>query len=235
MSTLLNTSESHLSHRLLEDKSYVDNRDEFGRTPLHNSRDERVTMMLIAAGADANSVDNKGGTPLHSSSDKRIAQILISAGADVNIRNKVGDTPLEHMKEKLSVEVPPELKERVLGIIKVLENPCAGVVHLLEEASKKISDLGSMISKLRVVVDDLRKENGVLRSERDTLKASKITPIQVKRDSGNWVCTNPYPKLSTDVQQRMNSCTPGTEGGSSDDTGDVYMDKISCMRSCYTR
>ena len=216
------------TRRSIMDSNYVHTRDEFGRTPLHKSQNDEITMLLIKAGADVNATDSSGKTPLHNAPNKDIAQMLISAGSDVNVRNLVGEKPIDHMRNKLSVDVSPEFRERVSGVIKVLENPCAGVVHLLEEASVKISDLNKMVSELRSTVSELREENFILK--RDV--QNEDTPvIETPKE---WVCTSPYPRLSTDVTQRLNSCSLEPKGEPDSDV--VYhTDRKECIKSCSIR
>jgi len=182
------------TRRSIMDSNYVHTRDETGRTPLHKSQNDEITI----------------------------------AGSDVNVRNLVGEKPIDHMRNKLSVDVSPEFRERVSGVIKVLENPCAGVVHLLEEASVKISDLNKMVSELRSTVSELREENFILKRDVQNEDAP------VTETPKEWVCTSPYPRLSTDVAQRLNSCSLEPKGEPDSDV--VYhTDRKECIKSCSIR
>ena len=76
----------------------VNERDQFGGTPLHSAASEGNTDLVeafIKIGADINAQDNSGSTPLHSVANAKIAQALVSAGANVNALDKNGATPLK--------------------------------------------------------------------------------------------------------------------------------------------
>ncbi|KFD65348.1 hypothetical protein M514_08203 [Trichuris suis] len=72
----------------------------FGETALHKAaikNNIEECYMLIALGADLNSVDNYGWTPLHEACNHghyNIAELLIRQGADINRKSKSGTTPL---------------------------------------------------------------------------------------------------------------------------------------------
>lgn len=74
--------------------------DEEGVMALHMTGGAESTQLLLAAGADPNSLDFGKNTPLHwvagTPDDNALlsAQLLLEAGAKVNAINKAGETPL---------------------------------------------------------------------------------------------------------------------------------------------
>jgi ankyrin repeat protein len=67
---------------LLTNKAKVNEKQQFGMTPLHlvvNRRFKELSELLPAHGADVNAKDNSGGTPLHYaklSGNRDVAEIL---------------------------------------------------------------------------------------------------------------------------------------------------------------
>ncbi|KAK7865316.1 hypothetical protein R5R35_007399 [Gryllus longicercus] len=59
-----------------------------------NQSGEEMVSLLLARGADANSIDMNGSSALHLVSGGENFDLLIAAGADVDARNWVGATPL---------------------------------------------------------------------------------------------------------------------------------------------
>ena len=68
--------------------------------PLHDCAkdgDIEKVNLLIAEGANINSIDENGLTPLHCAADqghREVVELLILKGANVNVVNKYGLTPL---------------------------------------------------------------------------------------------------------------------------------------------
>ena len=209
----------------------VNEKGENGRTPLHKSHNDEITRLLILNGADVNAQDNIGMTPLHNAPNAKIAQLLVSSGADLSIKNDSGETPLEYIRQKQSLNISKEFSSDVNAVVNILKNPNAGLITLLEEASKKISELTSslefetdQVKMLKNKIMELELQVsincGMIQKTKEPVKEPKI-----------WACKNPYKKLSTDIQERLGSCTVSTKGDEKD--GDVvYTDQISCMRQC---
>eukprot|EP01124_Arcella_intermedia_P004048 TRINITY_DN12286_c0_g1_i2.p1 TRINITY_DN12286_c0_g1~~TRINITY_DN12286_c0_g1_i2.p1 ORF type:complete len:598 (-),score=109.56 TRINITY_DN12286_c0_g1_i2:37-1830(-) len=98
---------------LLEQGCNLNERDNFGTTPLHKActnKNYQAALVLINAGADVNIKDEDELTPLHSlcsaplnkkvgpmvESQTKLFDLLIERGADLNATDKVGSTPLHH-------------------------------------------------------------------------------------------------------------------------------------------
>jgi ankyrin repeat protein len=85
---------------ILSEKNYlVDDRDDFGCTPLQiaaqkNHRD--VAVYLLDSGADVNARNKDGYTALHFVTSKEMAELLIARGADVNIPDNYGLIPIHN-------------------------------------------------------------------------------------------------------------------------------------------
>jgi ankyrin repeat protein len=75
-------------------------RDNAGRTPLHLAAQRcrlSVLPVLLAAGADPNSVAQGGATPLHLAAQEgceKAVVLLLAAHANLNARDEAGRTPL---------------------------------------------------------------------------------------------------------------------------------------------
>ena len=75
-------------------------KDNDDSTPLHMAAwcgNEKISRMLIDAGANVNMQDKDGRTPLHIATyygEIEIARMLIDSGADVNVQDEDGSTPL---------------------------------------------------------------------------------------------------------------------------------------------
>lgn len=72
----------------------VNAKDEYGFTPLFNTRNREVAELFISKGADVNAKNQFGESPLHKARTKDIAELLIAMGANVNARDKNGGSPL---------------------------------------------------------------------------------------------------------------------------------------------
>ncbi|KAK7865318.1 hypothetical protein R5R35_007401 [Gryllus longicercus] len=92
--------------RLLDAGADVNYTDAFGRCPLISALciqcisgfgDPEVVSLLLARGADPNSIDDDGSSALHRAvlfGDRHCVDLLIAAGADVDARDVEGATPL---------------------------------------------------------------------------------------------------------------------------------------------
>ncbi len=79
----------------------VNAKDSDGSTPLHYAKLTKLTVILIADGADVNARDSYGETPLHYARDNQdVAAILIANGANVNVKNNYGETPLHKVNNQ---------------------------------------------------------------------------------------------------------------------------------------
>ncbi len=78
---------------LLKSKANPNLRDNWGKSPLHGTtqnRDERIAQLLVKAGADVSAVDHQGRTPLHRCKRLPVAKVLVQAGASVNAQDTNG-------------------------------------------------------------------------------------------------------------------------------------------------
>ena len=90
--------------RLLEEGAYLNARDNWGATPLHEAAARghtAIVELLIARSADVNvRKTHDGATPLHEAvwdGHKAVVELLVAKGADVNARDTAyGQTPLHN-------------------------------------------------------------------------------------------------------------------------------------------
>lgn len=104
LSAVKNT-QSDVVQALIEAGISVNESNEYGFTPLHESRDERIIRMLVEAGAEINVRNNIGWTPLHyilQHGHVDIACYLISKGADPFVFNNAGKTPIDLASPKIT-------------------------------------------------------------------------------------------------------------------------------------
>jgi ankyrin repeat protein len=87
--------------RLIESGADVNEKDQYGNTPLHSSINELVDIelpeLLITHGADVNEKDQTGRAPIHLATNfqhKKLVELLIEHGADINMGGELGWTPL---------------------------------------------------------------------------------------------------------------------------------------------
>lgn len=64
-----------------------------------------VVQVLIQSGINVNESNEHGFTPLHESRDERIIRMLVEAGAQINVRNKIGWTPLHYILQHGHVDI----------------------------------------------------------------------------------------------------------------------------------
>ena len=76
---------------------HITNRD--GKTFLHKTRNEKITLALLQNGVDVHARDNEDKTPLHSVRSKQVASVLMKNGADVNAKDEEGRTPLHTISD----------------------------------------------------------------------------------------------------------------------------------------
>ena len=90
-------------------------------TPIHVVDTKELMTIIIAKGADVNSVDKNGDTPLHAEvRNPELVQILLDNNADPNIRNRNGLTALDVARgegyEKTIALLEPHTREGVEAI-----------------------------------------------------------------------------------------------------------------------
>lgn len=85
----------------------MNHQNEFGKAAIHRAVEydqEKIVDLLIAHGADVNSVDYYGRTPLYMASrnnNQKIVQSLVTANnVDINLSDKTGKTPLDRARER---------------------------------------------------------------------------------------------------------------------------------------
>jgi len=87
----------------------------FGATPLCVASTKEVAELLIAKGADVNTVVINSGTPLHYAVQrgyKEIAELLINKGADINFYKRgVSETPLNRANRYKQIETAELLRK----------------------------------------------------------------------------------------------------------------------------
>jgi hypothetical protein len=74
-------------------------RDWWGRTPLHYAGCAEAAKLLLERGADVNARDERGRTPLHTAVEGGrldVMRVLLEAGADINARDEWGRTALHY-------------------------------------------------------------------------------------------------------------------------------------------
>ncbi len=104
--------------------SDVNQKDDFGLTPLHLSVNYEyldITELLIVEGCDVNMPNFDGEPPMFmiSSSNKRLFKLLLENGADPNIKNCDGRTILDKAYEENLTDIIELLKiYGAQGIIK---------------------------------------------------------------------------------------------------------------------
>lgn len=178
--------------------------------------------LALSEGADPNELDQFGNTPLHNAPTVELVKLLISYGSDPTIKNLVGDTPLDNNREKFELEVSDAFKEKTRQIMTLLENPHVGVVELIEDAHDEIDNLKMLIETLKKRIQNLISENTTLHVE---LNKNKSVKDQV------WECKNPFNRLSTSVEERLDSCEPDKK---SLETNGInrFGKRSDCMKSC---
>lgn len=75
----------------------VNERDQYGFTPLHGLAEEEhqeIAEYLIAHGADVNAANDEGITPLHLAGWPEMAELFLRHGAKLEARSHYGATPL---------------------------------------------------------------------------------------------------------------------------------------------
>jgi len=97
------TSSEKVIRELIKAGADVNERNEWGCTPLHYQRNIGSLKVLIEAGADVNARNDWGFTPLYFEKDNGYIKLLIDAGANVNARNEDGDTPLHLCRDEYYV------------------------------------------------------------------------------------------------------------------------------------
>ena len=81
-------------------------RNQFGRTPLHRAADEdrlEAVRLLLANGADVNARDCRGSTPLIAAAEFAslpVLELLVEAGADVPTGNHYGRSALHNAAKR---------------------------------------------------------------------------------------------------------------------------------------
>ena len=86
---------------LISKGANVNARDEYGDTPLLDTKNVEVVKYLVSQGANVNTSNKNGFTLLHTAAyegDVDVVKFLISKGANVNAKNIDGTTPLLHTR-----------------------------------------------------------------------------------------------------------------------------------------
>ncbi|MCJ1349839.1 hypothetical protein MMC31_008081 [Peltigera leucophlebia] len=84
-------------------RAHIDERDNDGRTLLHDVAREKLDCVsyklgvLLRRGADINARDNDGRTPLHNATRADSIATLLDRGADIDARDNDGRTPLHNV------------------------------------------------------------------------------------------------------------------------------------------
>jgi ankyrin repeat protein len=95
--------------RLLDSGILINQRDEDGRTVLHNAIAARWHLPVVSAvldrGADINARDRKGRTALYYAEDPTLVRALIERGADINSIDSSGKTAFHVLVEKGSLDL----------------------------------------------------------------------------------------------------------------------------------
>jgi ankyrin repeat protein len=106
------------SQSLIEQGVHVDGRDEYGNSPLmiaaRSPKNDKVTRLLLKAGAAVNSTNAVGETPLFAAArvgNESGVKLLLKHGADPNIRNCKGVTALMVAAEEGNPECVQALVE----------------------------------------------------------------------------------------------------------------------------
>jgi len=183
----------------------------------------------LSGGLDPNELDEGGNTRLHNAPTVEMVKLLISFGADSSIKNLAGNTPIDNNTDKLQFG-SEEFKQKTREIINILKNPHMGVVELIEDSHNEIKNL-------KLVIDDLKRQNNVITEENKKLRSASISecPKCPKCPectfSKVWECKNPVSRLSTSVEDRLDTCEPDSTSLSTN--GNTRFSKrTDCMKNC---
>lgn len=121
-----------VTESLLKAEVSVTERDEGGRTPLHEfafRKNVKLVKLLIDQGADVNNKDNNLRTPLHSAAfggNVKNLKMLLSSGADIDARDNNGYTVLHDACRNRSAE----------EAIRFLINKNSDMINALNQANQ---------------------------------------------------------------------------------------------------
>ena len=191
-------------------------------------QDIRQFRELLKQGMDPNELDVSGNTHLHNAPTVEMVKLLISYGADPTIKNLAGNTPIDNNRDKLPFG-SDEFKEKTRAIITLLSNPHVGVVELIEDAHDEIENLKNIIEEQRNEIENLKNIIEEQRKQIELLNSQK--PKTKKADDRVWVCKNPISKLSTSVEDRLQSCQPQLDTKNVKATN-LFRKRTECMKSC---
>jgi len=194
---------------------------------IHKSfQDIDVLRKRLSEGLDPNEIDDNGNTYLHNAPTVEIVKLLISFGADTSIKNFAGNTPIDNNTDKLPFG-SEEFQQKTREIIRVLSNPHVGVVELIEDAYDEIA-------YLKIIIEDLKKQNDVVIKENkrlSSIQCPKNDVVERKTKEKVWECKNPVSKLSTSVEERLNTCKPDSDSLDVDGTT-RFSKRTECMKHC---
>lgn len=89
-----------------EQGATVDERDDYGQTPIFNGHSVAITQFLIDHEANVNARDNRNQTPLHGFwVIPEVVRLLILYGANVHAKDNEGRIPLHHCENPESAEI----------------------------------------------------------------------------------------------------------------------------------
>lgn len=135
---------------LLAAGAEVNARNDYGATPLHWAKGQRVIDMLLSSKANPNAADDQGETPLHrvvATGDTNVISALLTKGAEINACTAAGDTPLRKLIRTANIKEQFAAVEFLLKTGADILKKCGRELSPFEEALARHPKLAELLRK----------------------------------------------------------------------------------------